>query len=67
MAYDKISGNILYVTRDGNYGGDEIIITSMSDFPEEHLERLSDLNDNSRFKFAEAVLNGEDLSQWLDE
>ncbi len=66
MAYDKLSGPILYITADGNYGSDDILITGLQDFPEEYLEILGDLPDYERIKFAQAVLDGQDVSQWLD-
>jgi|LauGreDrversion4_2_1035121.scaffolds.fasta_scaffold160800_2 hypothetical protein len=67
MAYDKLSGNLLYITADGNYGGDDILITSLSDFPEEYLEILGELPDYQRIKFAQAFLDGQDVSEWLED
>ena len=66
MAYDKFAPHALYVTRDGNWGGDDVIVTDINEFPEEYLAVLEDLPDYQKFPFFEAVLNGQDVSEWLD-
>lgn len=58
--------NTFWITEDGSYGGGDVILTSEDDFTEEQLETLGNLNDNDRFEYAIAVLNGEDTSDWDD-
>ena len=66
MAYNKFSITNLYVSRDGNWGGDDIIVTDINEFPEEYFSVLEDLPTYEKFPFFEAVLNGQDVSKWLD-
>lgn len=66
MAYTKFAVNALYVTRDGSWGGEDIIVTDINEFPEEYLEVLEYLPDYQKFPFFEAVLNGQDVTRWLD-
>jgi hypothetical protein len=64
MAYVEYDG--LYFSEDGNYGGGKIIIADHDAFTEEQMELLGSLGDNSRYDYANAVLNGQDVSEWED-
>ena len=64
MAYVEYDG--LYFSEDGNYGGGKIIIADHDAFTEEQMEILGSLGDNSRYDYATAILNGQDLSEWED-
>ena len=64
MAYVEYDG--LYFSEDGNYGGGKIIIADHDAFTEEQMELLGSLGDNSRYDYANAILNGQDVSEWED-
>lgn len=56
--------NGLYFSEDGNYGGGLIILAPHDAFTEEQANVLGNLNDNDRFDYAQAVLNGQDTTKW---
>lgn len=62
MAYVEYDG--LYFSEDGNYGGGKIIVADHDAFTEEQMELLGSLSDNDRYDYANAVLNGQDVSEW---
>lgn len=64
MAYVEYDG--LYFSEDGNYGGGKIIIADHDAFTEEQMELLGSLGDNSRYDYVNAILNGQDTSEWED-
>jgi Spy/CpxP family protein refolding chaperone len=51
-----------YVTEDGNYGSDIIIIFEQNDLTEHQWDQLGEINDNSRLEYVQKILNGEDAS-----
>lgn len=55
-----------YVTADGNYGADRVIMFKRDQLTEEQWWNLSDLSDYDRLPYVMAILNGEDLSEWED-
>jgi hypothetical protein len=65
MSYEILT-RILYVTKDGNYGADDIIITDLNSLTDEQIEQMSSLSDNDRFAYVQAVLDGQDTSEWED-
>ena len=68
MAYERFTDpDMFYVAGDGNYGGEDIIIASYSDFTEEQMDIISSLPDHERLYYARAILLGEDLSEWEDD
>ena len=64
MAYVEYDG--LYFSEDGNYGGGKIIIADHDAFTDEQMELLGSLGDMARYDYANAVLNGQDTSEWED-
>ena len=65
MAYVKYDG--LFIAEDGSYGGGPVLIVDHDTFTDEQMDILSTLNDNDRFDYAEALLNGKDVSEWEDQ
>jgi hypothetical protein len=65
MAYEKHDG--LFIAEDGSYGGGPIIIVDHDAFTDEQMDVLASLNDNDRFDYVEALLNGKDVSKWEDQ
>jgi hypothetical protein len=65
MAYEKHDG--LFIAEDGSYGGGPILIVPHDQFTDEQIDVLASLNDNDRFDYAEALLNGQDVSHWEDQ
>jgi hypothetical protein len=64
MAYDEIK-NVGYVSYDGNYGAEaDLLMFDSSALTLQQWETLGELDDNSRFEYAEAVLNGKSTSEW---
>ena len=64
MAYDEIK-NIGYVSYDGNYGAEaDLLMFDSGALTLQQWETLGELDDNSRFEYAEAVLNGKSTSEW---
>ena len=53
-----------YVSADGNYGSDEILVFPYDALTEQQWERLGETNDYERINYVKAILNGEDLSEW---
>ena len=57
--------NIGYVSYDGNYGAEaDLLVFDTSDLTLQQWETLGELDDNSRYDYVEAVLNGKSLSEW---
>ena len=64
MAYDKI-GNVAFVDADGNYCSEtDIVLFPIDTLNEEQWEVLSVLPDSDRLPYVEAILNGQDASEW---
>ncbi len=55
-----------YVTEDGNYGGDIVIVFDRDSLTEEQWDRLGEMSDSSRLPYVQAILNGEDVSEYED-
>ena len=53
-----------YVTADGNYGSDKIVVFPFDTLTERQWEYLSECSDYDRINYITAILNGEDLSEW---
>ena len=58
--------DMAWVTADGSYGTGEVLHFEPSALDEEQWELVSELPDSQRLAYVEAVLNGEDLSEWED-
>jgi hypothetical protein len=57
--------NIGYVSYDGNYGAEaDLLVFDTSDLTLQQWETLGELDDNSRYDYVEAVLNGKSTSEW---
>ena len=51
-----------YVTADGNYGGDDILIFDRDALTEQQWEELGSQTDSDRIVYIQRILNGEDVS-----
>lgn len=63
-----------YVTADGNYGGDDLLIFDRDALTEQQWEELGNLTDSDRIAYVQRILNGEQdtytitrLDTWDDE
>jgi hypothetical protein len=54
----------MYVSEYGNWGSEKVLVFDESDLNEFQLETLSVLPDYDKLPYVEAILNGDDLSQW---
>jgi hypothetical protein len=64
MAYDEIK-NVGYVSYDGNYGAEaDLLMFDSNALTLQQWETLGELDDNSRYEYAEAVLNNKSLTEW---
>lgn len=59
-----VDSGLAYVTEDGNYGSDKLILFSTDALTAEQWENLSNLGDNSKFEYVSAIMNGEPLTEW---
>ena len=53
-----------YITADGNYGGDEVLVFPHKALTEKQWDLLGECSDYDRIKYVKAILNGDDLSEW---
>jgi hypothetical protein len=51
-----------YVTEDGNYGNDIVIIFKADDLTEEQWEQVGSQTDSDRIVYIKRILDGEDVS-----
>lgn len=65
MSHIKLVG--FYVAEDGNYGLSPVIVTDLEDLSVSEMEVLTNLPDSSRFAYVQALLGGEDVSEFVDE
>jgi hypothetical protein len=65
MSHIKLVG--FYIAEDGNYGLSPVIVTDLEDLSVSEMEVLTNLPDSSRFAYAEALLTGQDVSEFVDE
>jgi hypothetical protein len=61
-----IGNNYGWVDADGSYGVGAIAVFNPDVLTDEQWELLSNLGDNSRFEYVQALLNGDDVSEWED-
>jgi hypothetical protein len=55
-----------YVTADGNYGGDAIVVFERDSLTSQQWDNLGEMSDSSRIDYVRAILDGADLSEWED-
>ena len=55
-----------YVTADGNYGSDEVLVFPYNTLTEKHWEVVRTLHDNDRLEFVKLIINGKDTSEYDD-
>lgn len=60
----QITQNASYVSGDGNYGSDSLIVFDNDLLTEKQWTILDNLGDNSRFDYVLAIINGDDLSEY---
>ena len=53
-----------YVTADGNYGGDEILVFPHKLLTQKQWDILGECSDYERITYVKAILNGDDLEEW---
>jgi hypothetical protein len=53
-----------YVTADGNYGGDEVLVFPHKLLTEKQWDILGECSDYDRINYVKAILNGDDLEEW---
>lgn len=56
--------NMSYVSADGNYGSDEILVFPYHALTESQWDLVMELSDSNRLPFIYAVVNGQDTSAW---
>ena len=56
--------NMSYVSADGNYGGDEILVFPSDLLTEKHWEVVRTLHPSDRLAFIQTVINGDDATDW---
>ena len=55
-----------YVSADGNYGGDDIVIIENGVLTDEQWDRLGEMNDSTRIDYVRAIIDGDDVSEYED-
>ena len=61
------SNKTSYVTVDGNYGSDEVLLFDYDSLTKEQWELLGELPDEERIKYVRAIISGKkNLSRWED-
>ena len=60
----KLYKNVSWVETDGSYGTSTVILFDYNDLTEEQHETLSNLGDNSRLDYVQAIMSGEPLDEW---
>jgi len=53
-----------YVSEYGNYGGESVLEFDSSELTAEQWETLSNLTDSDKLPYVEAILDGNDVSEW---
>jgi hypothetical protein len=53
-----------WVCEDGSYGSGFVLTFDMNDLTEEQWETLGELSDTDRIEYVQAILDGDDLSEW---
>ena len=64
MAFDEIDG-VAFVTFNGEYGKDsDLLVFNDNDLSGKQWDTLGELEDNSRWDYVQAIMNGKDLTEW---
>jgi hypothetical protein len=58
---------VSYVTADGTYGTGDIILMREDALTDEQYERMTDMRDNDRFDYVNAIMSGEPLDEWEED
>lgn len=56
-----------YVSRYGNWGTEDVLIFDDGELTTKQWELLDILPDSEKIKYVQALLDGEDVSEWEDE
>jgi hypothetical protein len=68
IVYERFTDrDLFYVAADGNYGGEDIIITSFDKFTQRQMDIFEALTDNDRFWYIQALMTGGDVSEFEDD
>lgn len=54
-----------YVSEYGNYGAEKVLVFEGTDLTGSQWETLSELSDNDKFDYVDAILRGEPTDRWL--
>lgn len=60
------SEQMSYVSADGNYGSDTVLIFPYATLTEEQWETLSSMHDSTRLLYVLAVIEGKDTTEYED-
>ena len=55
-----------YVTADGTYGTGDIILMREGALTDQQWETLTEMRDNDRLDYVNAIMSGEPLDEWED-
>jgi hypothetical protein len=56
-----------YVSEHGNWGTEEVLVFDDGELTTKQWELLDILPDSDKIKYVQALLDGEDVSEWEDE
>lgn len=56
-----------WVSEDGSYGVNSIILFDSTALTDKQWDILGELGDNSRYDYVQAIMNKQDLSEWEDD
>lgn len=56
-----------YVSRHGNWGTEDVLVFDDGELTDKQWELLDILPDSDKMKYVQALLDGEDVSEWEDE
>jgi hypothetical protein len=56
-----------YVSADGNYGSDEVLVFPYDTLTEQQWEQLNQMHESNRLPYVEAIISGEDYQQYEDD
>jgi hypothetical protein len=56
-----------YVSEHGNWGTEEVLVFDDGELTTKQWEFLDILPDSDKIKYVQALLDGEDVSEWEDE
>ncbi len=55
-----------YVSKHGNWGTEEVLVFNDAELTEAQWENLDILPDSEKMAYVDAIIDGQDLSEWED-